>query len=149
MKNISLFFSFICVLVFARIDNLAEAYTQYRTGLYYKIGEKSATPLFRQETKLEITDDLNRTSFAEIFDAGNKVQLRDIAEVKNGLITIQVLEQLQIQERYELEVKGHSATFKTFSTKESPARLLEQKTIVVGDEFFTGPSLEVFFKKES
>lgn len=48
---------------------LAEAETQTRVGLFYEVGKKTEKYLFKQETKVNITDDANRTTESTIWNS--------------------------------------------------------------------------------
>lgn len=138
-----LFFIFIiCAGFFARGE------TQVRIGLFYEVGKKTEKYLFKQETKVTITDPVNRSSVSTIWDDQGQELMRETAEIKNGLVVSQVMEQLQIKEKYVLKVENNKATFETFSTQipEKP-KLLETKTVKIGAQFYTGPSLEVLLLK--
>jgi hypothetical protein len=127
---------------------LAAPVVETRIGLFYEIGKKTDNYLFKQETKLTIADDLNRKTEATIVDPTGKLLMRETSTIKDGLIVDQVMEQLQINEKYTLQVNDGKVTFKTFDIKD-PAnpKLTEENTVKVPKNFFTGPSLEVFLKK--
>lgn len=126
----------------------AEAESQVRVGYFYEIGRKTEKYLFKQETKVKITDDLNRQTESTIWDGEGKVLMRETATIKDGVVINQVMEQLQIEEKYVLNVQDGKVTFETYSTKNSQApKLIESSTEKIGTQFFTGPSLEVFLKK--
>lgn len=126
----------------------AQAESQVRVGYFYEIGKKTEKYLFKQETKVKMTDDLNRQTESTIWDAEGKVLMRETATIKDGVVISQVMEQLQIEEKYVLSVKDGQVTFETYSTKDSQKpKLTESSTEKIGAQFFTGPSLEVFLKK--
>lgn len=136
----------LAVLLISSLNASAE--TQVRVGLFYDIGKKAEQYLYKQETKVEISDALNRTTESTIWNFDGVVLMREKATIKDGLIVVQVMEQLQINEKYVLNVKDGKAIFETFDTKNVAApKLLESKSVKLSDNHFTGPSLEVFLKK--
>ncbi|MES2801899.1 MAG: hypothetical protein V4654_05360 [Bdellovibrionota bacterium] len=120
-----------------------------RVGLFYEIGKKTEKHLFKQETTVTITDNLNRTSDSTIWDDQGKVLMRETATIKDGVVTSQVMEQLQINEKYVLSInKDGKVVFETFSTKDPKnPKLEDSNSIKLSENFFTGPGLEVFLKK--
>lgn len=139
--------SFLFTTLFALVLNAAPT-VETRVGLFYEVGQKSDKHLFKQETVVTITDALNRTSDSTISDAAGKVLMRETATIKDGVVISQVMEQLQIFEKYVLNVKDKKIQFETFSTKDPQnPKLLDSTTVKLTDRFFTGPGLEVFLKK--
>ncbi|AZZ36038.1 hypothetical protein CIK05_04275 [Bdellovibrio sp. qaytius] len=143
-------FFLICLFVSTAV---AAPVTETRVGLFYEIGKKTESQpttkyLFKQETKVTITDDMNRTSDSTIWDAAGHVLMRETATIDNGVVTSQVMEQLQINEKYVLTVKDDKVLFETFSTKDAKnPKLLDSNSVKLTDNFFTGPGLEIFLKK--
>lgn len=114
-----------------------------RVGLFYDIGKKTEKYLFKQETTVTITDTLNRTTDSTIWDEQGKVLMRETATIKDGVVISQVMEQLQINEKYVLVVRDGKALFETYSN----LKLIDSNNVKLSENFFTGPSLEVFLKK--
>ena len=138
----------ILFIFFLSAGLFAHGETQVRIGLFYEVGKKSEKYLFKQETKVTITDPANRSSVSTIWNYEGQELMRETAEIKNGLVVSQVMEQLQIKEKYVLKVENNQATFETFSTQVADKpKLLETKTVKIGDQFYTGPSLEVLLLK--
>ena len=117
--------------------------TETRVGLFYEVGKKSEKYLFKQETKVIITDDSNRTTDSTIWDQDGKVLMRETATIKDGVVIAQVMEQLQINEKYVLNVKDGKVQFETYSN----GKLKDSNSVKLSNNFYTGPSLEVFLKK--
>ncbi len=121
---------------------------QKRVGLFYPIGEKNEKYLFKQVSEIDIKDNLNRETFSEIFDANGVLLLRETASVMNGQIKNQTMDVFQINERYQLDVVDGRAQFKTFDiTDIKNPKLKSENNVKINDLFFTGPSLELFIKK--
>ena len=135
-------------LVFLAATTVFAGAIQNRVGLFYKIGEKGDKYLYKQETKVEITDDMNRKTDSKIVDPDGKILMRETATIENGMVIDQTMEQLQINEKYVLQVRDNKAHFQTFDIKD-PAnpKLKDENTVKIDANFFTGPSLEVFIKK--
>lgn len=126
----------------------AQVKQQTRIGLFYEIGKKNENYIFKQETKVKIESDDDRTTEAIIWDAQGNVLMREFATVRGGITVSQTVEQLQINEKYTLAVDGKIAIFRTFDTKnKNDHRLIEQAERKIDGQFITGPSLEIFIKK--
>lgn len=137
---------FFLPFLFVELLNAAPV-VETRVGLFYEVGKKTEKHLFKQETKVTITDNLNRTTDSTIWDAEGKVLMRETATIKDGVVTSQVMEQLQIGEKYVLTVKDNKVKFETFSMKDPKNPKLEDSNDVkLSSKFFTGPGLEVFLK---
>lgn len=135
------------IIPFFLIGFAAEA-KQKRVGLFYPVGEKNEKYLFKQVSEIDIKDDLNRNTFSEIFDAEGVLLLRETASVVNGQIKNQTMDAFQINERYQLDVVDGRAQFKTFDIKDiKNPKLKSENKVKINDLFFTGPSLELFIKK--
>lgn len=133
------------------IEKSIEKRIEKRIGLYYEINaanRKDDNYLFKQMTEVTILDALNRSTQATIVDPSGKVLMRETATIKDGVVTEQVMEQLQIHEKYTLTTIGGKVTFKTFDIKtpEKPV-LVEENTINKTDLFLTGPGIEVTLLK--
>lgn len=138
---------FILTVLFTSVLNAAPT-VETRVGLFYEVGKKSEKHLFKQETTVKITDDLNRTSDSTIWDDQGKMLMRETATIKDGVVVSQVMEQLQINEKYVLLVKDGKVTFETYSTEDTKnPKLTSSNTVKLASNFFTGPGLEVFLKK--
>lgn len=133
---------FLLTLLLASAVNAAPI-VETRVGLFYEVGKKSEKYLFKQETKVTITDDNNRVTESTIWDFDGKVLMRESATIKDGVVTDQVMEQLQISEKYVLSVKDGKVYFETFLNGKSN----DSNSIKLTNNFYTGPSLEVFLKK--
>lgn len=119
-----------------------------RVGLFYEIGKKTEKHLFKQETTVIITDALNRSTDSTIWDEQGKVLMRETATIKDGVVVSQVMEQLQIFEKYVLTVKDGKVIFETYSVKDPKnPKLEDSNAIKLSENFFTGPGLEVFLLK--
>lgn len=106
----------ILVFVIAVLFSLiAQAESQTRIGLFYEIGTKSEKYLFKQETKVDIADDLNRKTDSTIWDYDGKVLMRETAMIKDGVVVEQTMEQLQISEKYVLTVKDGNVKNETLT----------------------------------
>ncbi len=139
--------AFIIFSLFLGLTIQSEA-KQKRVGLFYPIGEKNEKHLFKQVSEIDIKDDLNRETFSEIFDADGVLLLRETASVVNGQIKTQTMDVFQINERYQLDVVDGKAQFKTFDIKDiKNPKLKSENKVKINDLFFTGPSLELFIKK--
>ena len=138
---------FLFTSLFVSVLNAAPT-VEKRVGLFYEIGQKSEKHLFKQETTVTITDAMNRTSDSTIWDDQGKVLMRETATIKDGVVVTQVMEQLQINEKYVLNVVDGKVNFETYSTKDAKnPKLLDSNSVKLSDRFFTGPGLEVFLKK--
>jgi len=139
----------IMLILFLCFSNLAQAVEiQNRVGEFFKINEKTEHPLFIQKTKLSIKDDLNRETESEIFDSSGKVIMKETAIIENGLVKKQVMDQFQINERYELSSENNQIVFKTFKiSTDRQYKLVDENSVLPRESYYTGPSLEIFLKK--
>lgn len=133
------------------VETKLEKRQEKRIGLYYEIGatnRKDDNYLFKQVTDVIIIDSLNRSTVATIVDPSGKILMRETATIKDGVVTEQVMEQLQIHEKYTLNTNDGKVTFKTFNIKnpEKPI-LVEENTVKKTDLFLTGPGIEVTLLK--
>jgi len=123
------------------------AQTNYEsTGRFFKIGEKSDKPLFIQTTQVTFKPGEKNTA-SDIKDANGQVVMTETAQVVNGQIVKQVMTQLQINERYELqqEPDKETYTFKTYDIKDKEQpKLVSENKIKTKLAFYTGPSMVDF-----
>lgn len=111
-------------------------------GDYYLVGKKEGKPLFVQTSEVTKTSETSRTTKSFVVDADGKVAVTEEATVVDGMIVSQVMDQLQINERYTLEIKDKQITMKSFAIEGTTYKLKEDKSFPLTAEFVTGPSIE-------
>ena len=127
----------------------AVAYAEDRVGEIYAKGKVEGEPLFTQSIHVDRQDGgkIVATSFIKDNKTG-EIVLRENATLMGSQIISQTIEQLQIGELYELEVKDGQVHFRTYKIKDGIKTLAEAETSEkVGDNFITGPAAEGFLGK--
>lgn len=125
------------------------AQTEVVIGKIYPIGSAGkGEPLYVQRTEVEL-DGNNFKMKATIKDPEQKVVMTETAVFKDGQLTEQDVEQLQINERYELRVKEGRVTFRTFKKNASgEEKLAEEKSEKSTSDFLTGPGFTPFLRAQ-
>jgi hypothetical protein len=117
-----------------------------RVGKIYPIGKDPVgSPLFTQKIRIEKTGDGRRTN-STIEDADRKIVMTEVAVFNGDDIVEQTVEQLQIQERYELRVKDGKVTYRTFKLEADGSKLKKESSEAVPKHFLTGPGTDIFLK---
>ena len=123
----------------------ALAEIEVRSGKFYEIGRTGGAPLYTQTIRIDREKPGFLKTSSEIQNAQGETILRETATVENGRIVSQRMEQLQLAERYELDVKDGKAEFRLFKkSADGKEKLEDHNTVDVNDRFITGPSSEVF-----
>jgi hypothetical protein len=124
---------------------------------YFPLQEKKkeeAKPLFVQTTEIkESGDELDWSAILK--DQEQKVVMTEKVKMKGVQVTEHMIEQLQINEAYQLIYRDNQIEFKTFQIKNPSAekfeekyKLLEEKKVSMKDEFLMGPSTHRFFQRD-
>jgi hypothetical protein len=127
----------------------ANVHAEVRTALFYNIGHTDGSPRFTQ-TIDSSTDSSGNTSWdSKIVDSSGAVLMTEVASLHGSKVLHQYVEQLQINESYELNVEGQEAVFKTFKLVDGKRGEVtaESKAKVNGD-FIMGPSLSAFIQEK-
>lgn len=133
----------ITVLLLFGAQNLLANTNYQSTGKFFKIGEISENPIYIQTTQVTFKKD-EKTSTAEIKDSTGQVVMTETATVVGGQVVKQVMTQLQINEKYELQIDTDNETyvFKTYNIeKKDQAILISENKIKINKPFYTGPSM--------
>jgi hypothetical protein len=126
----------------------AEAAQSDRTADFFPVGKTTGTPLFVQSYHFDESPDGVIKSISDIKDETGKVLMTEVATFKGDRILSQNIEQLQIDEAYELVVKEQTVTFKTFKIKGGKhVSNGEDKTEKYTDAFVTGPVWQAYIQK--
>ena len=122
------------------------AFAEQRKALIYDIGKTQGQHRFTQESTIEESKEGERLWSSKIVDTTGKLLMTEKATIKNGKIIYQYIEQLQINESYELKVVDQKATFITYKLSDNQKTLIESKTVDVNDNFVTGPLTELYLQ---
>lgn len=118
-----------------------------RKALIYDIGKTDGAPRFTQTTQIE-TAGPNKSWRSEIRDGQNETVMTEKAEIKDGHIVYQYIEQRQIGEAYEMKTEGEKVTFYTFKLEDGKkGELKEKNTVNRTPEFITGPATEGYIQR--
>lgn len=127
------------------LSSPAKGETLQLVGKIYAVKKMEGTPLFVQRTKITQTKDGFFTTSGSIFDATNQEVMRESATIENGQVVRQTTEQLQINERYEFELKDSVAHFKLYKLDSAGnAKLEKENKEKIEGALVTGPSVENF-----
>lgn len=130
-------------LIFVLLSNPVHA--ENRKAFIYKIGDTAGSPLFTQTTEITEMPSGERHWTSKIEDPSGSVVMTEKARMKDGRMLYQFVEQLQINEAYELKVDGKNVTFLTYKIeKGDKGNPIKSETKVVGDNFITGPLTESY-----
>lgn len=123
------------------------AVAEVRNARVYKIGDETKI-LFTQTTEIsEISSEI-RTWVSVLKDSAGKILMTESANIKNGKIQNQKVQQFQVGESYELQVANDQATFKEFQLLDSANPVLKKTEVVsVGESFIMGPTTDFFVQK--
>lgn len=122
------------------------AFSEQRKALIYDIGKTQGEPRFTQETTITESTLGEKLWNSKIVDNTGKLMMTEKATIKNGKIIYQYIEQLQINESYELRVENQKATFITYKISDQQKIQIESKTVDVDDSFVTGPMTELYLQ---
>lgn len=124
-----------------------QLHAEQRKALIYKLGKATGEPQFVQTTDIDGSVPSQRQWVSEIKDASGKVVMTEKATMISDKITYQYVEQLQINESYELKIEDKKATFKTYKMDDGKkGKEIESKTISIEDSFMTGPVTEFYLQ---
>jgi hypothetical protein len=142
-KNLARKLLYLSTLFFAVTAQAGEVHT----ARIFDIGKTSGSARFNQETHIETKIDGEVTWSSEIKDDKGTVVMTEKATIKNDRTIYQYIEQLQINEAYELQTADSKATFSTFKIENGKkGSVTETKTVSIGSDFLTGPSTGFYLK---
>lgn len=119
-----------------------------RSAKVYELGKTNSSPLFFQKMHLEKNSDGFYVRSTVITDAQGKVALTETGTYQGTRLISQRVDQLQIGEAYEAEVKDQKVFFKTYKTTKAGLILDSTDSEKIGDNFISGPLLEPYLQKE-
>jgi hypothetical protein len=125
------------------------SFAEDRIGKLYEIGKTDKDPLFIQKTHVEEPTPGHQIFSSSIVDSDGKLVMTEKAVVDPTGVISQQIDQLQIEESYELERKDDLIIFRTFSTKGGARTKTEESTEKVKDNFITGPMFQRFLMKHA
>ncbi len=124
------------------------AWGEDRIGEIYAKGKITGEPLFIQSIHIDDAGDGKRIATSFIKNRDGEVVLREDAVIIGTRIVSQTLDQLQIGERWELEVKDDKVYFRTYKVTDGVKHLTSPETSEkIADNFITGPAAEAFLGK--
>lgn len=119
-----------------------------RVGKIYPLKGATEQPIFVQKIRLEQVDSKTRKSISTIENPEGEIVMKESAVMVDGVVVEQTMEQLQIQERYELRTVDGKVQYKTFNTADSN-KLTSDKSEKLKKDFLTGPATDLFLKSKS
>ena len=121
---------------------------ELRKARIYPVGKAQGEPRYLQETNIDSSAAGSQIRKSQIVDLQGQVIMTEVAEIREGKIIFQQVEQRQIQEAYELRVEAGVASFKTFALKDQVrGKMLEEKKVALGSRgLLMGPSTEIFLQ---
>lgn len=138
MKHVILLISFFPLLVWGQ--------SQTRISKIYELGKLQDAPLFVQTTEIQTQGPGSFLSKAKIENSDGKVIMTEKVVVRDEALVSQYVEQLQIDEAWELNVQDQKAVFKTYKLTKSGREEKSQKDQKV-ESFINGPLVEAFIQK--
>lgn len=127
----------------------SQAVQEIRVGKIFLLGQTAGEPLFIERSEFNKTSDLDMTTSATITDADGKVVMRETSRIEAGIVVEQTMDQLQINESYELIRKEDKIFFKTYKIKDGERKLDEENSEKLPSHFVTGPGTGGFLKSKS
>lgn len=125
----------------------AEAAVVNREGRYFELGKVRGEPIYVQSIRLEDLADGSLKSDSVIKDRDGKIWLTETAISKGDRLLSHKIDQLQINEGYELEVKDGKVRFRTFKLAgEQRTEVGSGKSEDYTSAFITGPVAAAFLK---
>lgn len=135
---------FTVLLIFISVTAFAET----QKALIYPLGKTEGKPLFVQTTEVTTLESGERQWTSKIEDADGKVVMTEKAQMKDTKVLSQYIEQLQINEAYELKVEDKNALFLTYKIKEGQKGApVDTNKIKMEDDFITGPLTQTYLQK--
>ncbi|MES3036831.1 MAG: hypothetical protein V4736_02910, partial [Bdellovibrionota bacterium] len=129
-----------CGFIFA--SAVAEA--EIRTARIFDIGKTDGVSRFTQSTEVTVTG-ADKLWLSSIKDSTGTVVMTEKAIIKDGKIIYQYIEQLQINESYELKTEGNKASFETFEIVDGKkGKSKGSGTVSIEKGMITGPMTESF-----
>jgi hypothetical protein len=139
------------ILFFIFIFSLS-ARAQVGQGRIYDLGHTDGPVKFTQQSTLETLPNGDKKWSSTIKDASNATVMTEEAQIKEGRVVYQLIQQLQIKEAYQLKVESGRGTFSTYKTSGKIGDIdftkpSETKTVKIEDSFITGPVAEAYLQK--
>lgn len=112
----------------------------------FEIGKTSGTPRFIQESERRRTADLIQWSSTIKTSNGELVMTEKAAFRADGVIQHHYIEQLQINEAYELNVRNSMVKFTTYKLNQGikGSTVSESSELTKPNSFIMGPTTEIF-----
>lgn len=120
-----------------------------RLGEIFALGKTDGAPLYYQNIHIDDLGGGRRQGTATVRDAKTgEVLIKEKAEMNGSAIIFQEVEQLQVGEVYQLDVKDGKVHFRTFEVINGERKLKSKETSVkAAENFITGPATEAFLQK--
>ena len=118
-----------------------------RKALFYPLGQRGQKALFTQDIQIRWLDDKNADFSSIAKDTSGAVALTEEAQLREGRLKRHIVVQEQINEKYQVEVIGSEALFKTFKKDENGSyKLISERTTKLDSILFSGPAVEVYLR---
>lgn len=137
---------FVVVLLF---QLSAHAIAEDRRGEIYALGKTDGEPLYYQDIHIDDLGGGRRQGTATVRDAkSGEILIKEKAVMNGTAIISQEVEQLQVGEVYQLDVKDGEVHFRTYDVVDGVRKLKDKETSVkAAENFITGPATEAFLQK--
>ncbi len=136
------------LVVFASLLFATSAFAESRKSFIYDIGKTSGDPRFTQTTVIETKPTGEKVWSSRITDPAGTTIMTERAEMKDGQLISQYVEQLQTNEAYEIKVIGKTATFLTYKLNDGKqGDVISTKKTQIESNFITGPMTEAYLNK--
>lgn len=116
-----------------------------RIAKIYAIGKTDQAPVFIQKTNYKKINDQIEASTV-IIDQNDVKVMTEVAVYKGVQLVSQIVEQLQTQEHYEIEIKNEKVYFRSRKTSEKPEQMKESSEKYTS-QFCVGPLIEEYILK--
>lgn len=137
--------AFLFLLLFIALPASAED----RLGEIYPLGKTTGEPLYIQNIHIDDLGNGRKQGYAVVKDAKTgEVLIKEKAVLNGHSVESQEVEQLQVGEVYQLEVKDGEVHFRTYEVVNGERKLKDKETSVkAAENFITGPGTEAFLMK--
>jgi hypothetical protein len=128
---------------------LMRAHAEDRRGEIFPLGKVEGAPPYVQDIHIENLGDGRRQGTGIVKDAKTgEVLVVEKAVMKGYAVESQEIEQRQIGEVYQLEVKDGKAHFRTYEVVDGERKLKDKESSEkIAENFITGPGTEAFLLK--
>jgi len=133
------------IVLAAGFSFMSAALAEEKIARLFEIGKTDQAPVFVQKTLVTENEKGEKNWDSKMTDAQGNLVMTEKARINGLEIFHQYVEQLQIQESYELNYQDGKITFKTFKLSEGKdPKLVETQERRFSEPFIMGPLTELF-----